>query len=359
MEAPGQGGGRGAARLRAGDLPASQCAWRDRNAGFGALARAGGAVQPEPVGGGAPLYRVEEAVPLQQLVLEVVTDTAQRAAHFAAKRQWSRERSQLSGSAAAALALDFVEHFPLDRSAHATEMLQLRRRLERRQLLRTPRGGPRGADGDGDGDGDGASTSRARFDRSAVGQRITAAAAAAAAQAATALLRNIVVVGGTADLPGLPRRLAEEVKAAAAAAAGDGGGAGRRRCAASGGWAEPPRLQCRGGRGREGRAPRLRRAAGGLRGRGGGGASRAFPRYTRSILTEICPRHACSCHKIEDGNASGLWAGGLGRGGAGAAWDGGGGGGGGDQRPVAGVAGGRRGERGVGSTVQAGQAAGG
>jgi hypothetical protein len=173
-------------------------------------------------------------VPLQQLVLEVVTDTAQRAAHFAAKRQWIRERSQLCGSAAAALALDFVEHFPLDRSPHATEMLQLRRRLERRQLLRTPSGPPRGSDGDEHGDGASLTpplTSRARFDRSAVGQRIVAAAAAAAAQAATALLRNIVVVGGTADLPGLPARLAEEVKAAAAAAAGaagagEGGGRG-------------------------------------------------------------------------------------------------------------------------------------
>eukprot|EP01047_Picozoa_sp_COSAG01_P039512 COSAG01_NODE_3271_length_6320_cov_8.998554_7_plen_92_part_00 len=31
--------------------------------------------------------------------------------------------------------------------------------------------------------------------------------------------------------------------------------------------------------------------------------SRAFPAYARSILTEIYLCHACSCHKIEDGNA--------------------------------------------------------
>jgi hypothetical protein len=31
--------------------------------------------------------------------------------------------------------------------------------------------------------------------------------------------------------------------------------------------------------------------------------SRAFPSYTRSILTEIYLCHSCSCHEIEDGNA--------------------------------------------------------
>jgi iduronate 2-sulfatase len=33
--------------------------------------------------------------------------------------------------------------------------------------------------------------------------------------------------------------------------------------------------------------------------------SRAFPSYTRSILTEIYLCHPCSCHEIEDGNARG------------------------------------------------------
>jgi hypothetical protein len=42
---------------------------------------------------------------------------------------------------------------------------------------------------------------------------------------------------------------------------------------------------------------------------GGAGAgqpgARAFPSLMRSVLTEICLCHACSCHEIEDGNARG------------------------------------------------------
>jgi hypothetical protein len=36
--------------------------------------------------------------------------------------------------------------------------------------------------------------------------------------------------------------------------------------------------------------------------RADGHVSRAFPSWTRSMLTEIYLCHACSCHKIEDGN---------------------------------------------------------
>jgi hypothetical protein len=38
------------------------------------------------------------------------------------------------------------------------------------------------------------------------------------------------------------------------------------------------------------------------------GVIRAFPSYTRSILTKIYLCHACSCHEIEDGHA---WTGKL------------------------------------------------